>query len=196
MRKIKTEKRIAKIEKVLRSRQHSLHVVLENIHDSHNVSAIYRSCDAVGIPKVSLVYSIEKYPKLNRTTSASARKWVSSQKFKDIESCYEKLRADGFKIYASLLDPNSKSLYEIDFTEKSAIVLGNENRGVSKLAAHLADETFYIPMYGMIQSLNVSVANAVTLYEACRQRSIKGFYDSSEIDKNELQKMIDDWCKK
>lgn len=196
MRKFKTEKRITKIEKVLRSRQHSLHVVLENIHDPHNVSAIYRSCDAVGIPKVSLVYNIEKFPKLNRTSSASARKWVSSQRYKDIKTCYSDLRTDGFKIYASLLDARAKNLYNIDFTEKSAIVLGNESRGVSELAAELADETFYIPMYGMIQSLNVSVANAVTLYEALRQREAKGFYDDCEINEIELQTMIDEWCRK
>ncbi|MBZ0179137.1 MAG: RNA methyltransferase [Melioribacteraceae bacterium] len=196
MKKFKTEKRIAKIEKVLRSRQHSLHVVLENIHDPHNVSAIFRSCDAVGIPKVSLIYNIEKFPKLNRTSSASARKWVSIQRYKDVKTCYEKLRADGFKIYASLLDSKAKNLYDIDFTEKSAIVLGNESRGVSELAAGLADETFYIPMYGMIQSLNVSVANAVTLYEALRQRRTAGFYDDREIDEIELKKMIDEWCRK
>lgn len=196
MRAFKTDKRLKKIEGAAGFRQHSLRVVLENIHDPHNVSAIFRTCDAVGVPKVSLLYTIEKFPKVSRISSASANKWVERDRFTSVKECYDNLREQGFKIYASALNENSKVLYDLDLTEKVAIVLGNENRGVSEEAASYADEVFMIPMYGMVQSLNVSVANAVILYEAQRQRRLKGMYEKSELDEESLNKIIDEWCSK
>lgn len=196
MREFKTGARLNKIIEAVKRRQHSLSVVMENIHDPHNVSAILRTCDAVGISKVSLVYNIEKFPKINRTSSASAVKWVERERFSDVQTCYENLRRQGFKIYASSLTEHSISLYDIDFTQKTAVVLGNEHRGVSQDAADFADGVFLIPMHGMVQSLNVSVANAVILYEAQRQRLINGMYDRSELNEEEIDKFIDEWCKK
>lgn len=171
-------------------------VVLENIHDPHNVSAIFRTCDAVGIPKVSLVYTIEKFPKIGKKSSASAFKWVEKEKYKSIENCYSELRKDGFKIYASSISEDSRSIYELDLSQKVAIVLGNEHRGVSEEASHLADERIMIPMFGMVQSLNVSVAAAIILYEAARQRIIKGKYDISQISDSDLDKLVEQWCSK
>ncbi|MCF8240903.1 MAG: RNA methyltransferase [Melioribacteraceae bacterium] len=198
MREFKSENRLKKIISAVNARQPSLNLVLENIHDKHNVSAILRSCDAVGINNVSLVYNVEKFPKLNNksSVSASALKWLEIKKYKTIDNCYNKLRENGFKIYASLLDEDAVDLYSLDLTQKVALVVGNEHRGISDEAAELADETFYIPMRGMIQSLNVSVACAVSLYEAQRQRSEKGMYDNSEMPKDQLEKMIDDWCRR
>jgi tRNA (guanosine-2'-O-)-methyltransferase len=192
----KSEKRTNKITEVLKSRQQSLHVVLENIHDPHNVSAIFRTCDAVGVPEVSLIYSIESFPKIGKKSSASAIKWINRKKFKFVEECYKKLHDDGFIIFASSIESESKNLYDLDLTEKTAIVLGNEHRGVSNKAAELADEKFFIPMYGMVQSLNVSVAAAVSLYEAMRQRIKKGMYEKSELDDISLMEQIDMWLKK
>ena len=196
MRKFKTHSRLNKIIDVVNARQPSLRVVIENVHDPHNVSAIFRTCDAVGVPKVSLLYTYEEFPKISKVTSASAFKWVEKEKFKNTKECYDELRKQGFKIYASLLNKNAINLYDIDLTEKVAIVMGNESRGVSEEAAELADECYYIPMRGMIQSLNVSVAAAVTLYEAQRQRVQKGLYDKSEMNDEELNKLIDEWCDK
>ncbi len=196
MRNTKTEKRLEKITKVLSSRQHSLTLVLENIHDPHNVSAIFRTCDAVGIPKVNLIYNVESFPRIGKKTSASAFKWVEKEKFKSVSDCYEDLRSKGFKIYASSLKDHSNNLYELDLTKKVALVLGNEHRGVSDEAAKQADEIFMIPQFGMVQSLNVSVAAAVIVYEAMRQRIKKGMYDKSDLENSILDKMIDDWCKK
>lgn len=192
----RTEKRVEKIKWVLSRRQPSLRVIIENIHDPHNVSAIFRTCDAAGIPKVSLVYNIEKFPKIGKKSSASAYKWIEREKFKSIEECYTQLKKEKFKIYASSLNSHSKNLYELDFTQKTAIIFGNEHRGLSKEAEELADETFFIPMYGMVQSLNVSVSAAITIYEALRQRSLKGLYEKSEFSQKELQKLIDGWIKK
>lgn len=192
----RTEKRIEKIKWVVSKRQPSLKVVMENIHDPHNVSAIFRTCDAAGIPKVSLLYNLEKFPKIGKKSSASAYKWIEREKFKTVEECFQQLREEKFIIYASSLNSASKSLYEIDFTKKTAIVFGNEHRGLSKEAEELSDERFFIPMYGMVQSLNVSVSAAISIYEALRQRTIKGLYDQSEMSSKELKKLIDEWTKK
>lgn len=196
MKEFKSERRLNKIVNTLKRRQYDLMVVLENIHDPHNVSAIFRTCDAVGIPKVSLVYTIEKFPKIGKKSSASAFKWVEREKYKSIENCYSQLRKDGFKIYASSISEDAKSIYELDLSERVAIVLGNEHRGVSKEASQLADERIIIPMFGMVQSLNVSVAAAIILYEAARQRIMKGKYELSQISEKELDRLIEQWCSK
>jgi len=186
----KTEKRKNRIIEVAGYRQLSLHVVLENIHDPHNVSAIFRTCDAAGVPAVSLVYNIEKFPKIGKKSSGSALKWIEREKYKSIDDCYSFLRKHGFKIYASSITAGAKSLYELNLKEKCAIVLGNEHRGVSDEAAKLADEKFLIPMYGMVQSLNVSVASAVVLYEAVRQREGEKMYSQNKTGTEELEELI------
>ena len=193
MRKKITERRKEKIITVASARQDSLRLVLENVHDPHNVSAVFRSCDAVGIPKVSLIYNIEKYPKLGSKSSASAFKWVEKEKFTEVEKCYQTLHDQGFIILASSLNGKPKNLYDFDLTKKVALVFGNEHRGISDEAEKLADEIFYIPMQGMVQSLNISVAAAVTLYEAMRQRILKGFYDQTEMNSELIEQRINDW---
>lgn len=178
------------------ARQFSLRVVLENIHDPHNVSAIFRTCDAVGVPKVSLIYNQEKFPKIGKKSSASAFKWVEKENFKSVKECYDYLHANGFQIYATSIDNDSQNLYDIDLTKKVAIILGNEHRGVSEEAKNLADKKFFIPMFGMVQSLNVSVASAVTLYEALRQRLLNNMYSKSELLQPELEEKILEWINK
>jgi len=192
----RTEKRVEKIKWVLSKRQPSFRIVIENVFDPHNVSAIFRTCDAAGIPCVSLVYNIEKFPKIGKKSSASAYKWIEREKYKTIEECYKNLKEEKFTIYASSLNNNAKSLYDFDYTKKSAFVFGNEHRGLSLEAQELADERFFIPMYGMVQSLNVSVSAAISIYEVLRQRILSGFYDKSESNQKELRKLLDVWVKK
>ncbi len=189
-----TERRKEKILAVLRHRQPNLTVVLEDIHDPHNVSAILRSADAVGVPEVQLVYSVDKFPRLGKKSSASAVKWVKRRSFGSIKECYDRLHQEGFTICATSLGKRSTSLYRLDLTRKVALVFGNEHRGVSPAAARSADENFLIPMTGMIQSLNVSVACAVSLYEALRQRTSKK--KSSYLDELAVQEEFEDWVKK
>lgn len=196
MRTFKTDQRLKRIINAVTRRQHSLRVVLENIHDPHNVSAIFRTCDAVGVPKVSLIYNQEQFPRISRISSASANKWVKRERYSSVDECYSILRENGFKIYASALTNYSKNLFELDFTEKVAVVMGNEHRGVSQEACELSDDVFFIPMHGMVQSLNVSVATAVILYEIQRQRSLKGMYLESDLNNDELNCLIDEWCSK
>lgn len=196
MRKNKTEKRFTKIKKVLSSRQFSLKVVLENIHDPHNVSAILRTCDAVGVAQVDLLYNVEKFPKISKVTSASSKKWVDQRKFENVDECVANLKKEGFKIYGSILSEDAENIYGLDLTEKVVIVMGNEHRGISDEMIAAVDKHIYIPMHGMIQSLNVSVATAVVLYEAQRQRESKGMYKNSELNEHELEELIDKWCNK
>jgi tRNA (guanosine-2'-O-)-methyltransferase len=132
MRKFKTEERLKKISATAKSRQFSLHIVMENIHDPHNVSAIFRTCDAVGVPKVSFLYTIEKFPKVSRVSSASATKWIEIEKFDNTKTCIDSLKKQGFAIYASMLDKDAINLYELDLTQKIAFVVGNEHRGISE----------------------------------------------------------------
>jgi tRNA (guanosine-2'-O-)-methyltransferase len=191
-----TEQRKKRFLSVLEHRQPTLTVVMEDIHDPHNVSAMLRSADAVGVLQVQLVYINEKFPKLGKKSSASANKWIVRRTFTSVEHCYEQLHKEGFMIYATHLGKKTKSLYELDFTKKVALVFGNEHRGVSDKAAKLADENFQIPMVGMIQSLNVSVASAVSLYEAFRQREQAGMYKQASLKKLTLKKLFDEWTQK
>ena len=193
---MKLERRTNKIAKVLEQRQPDLTVVMENIHDPHNVSAMLRSADAVGIHEVNLIYTAARYPKIGSKSSSSANKWISRRKFPSVAECYDRLHHEGFQILATRLDDQSRQLYEFDLTKPTAFVFGNEHAGVTDDAAHLADATVYIPMMGMIQSLNVSVACAVTIYEALRQRMNKGYYSDPRFEKNILEKLKEEWMRK
>ncbi|MBM2813787.1 MAG: tRNA guanosine-2'-O-methyltransferase [Ignavibacteria bacterium] len=190
-----TEKRKKKLISVLSNRQPSLTVVLENINDPHNLSAVLRSCDAVGVLEAHLIYYGEQpFPHLSNTSSASASKWVNTIRFDSIQTSYEKLRKEGKKIYTTHMSKKAVSLYDLDLTEPVALVFGNEHSGVSEDAANLADSNFLIPQVGMIQSLNISVAAAVSLFEAYRQRMAAGMYDQPVFDEEQLQNMLEQWA--
>ncbi len=193
---MKLERRKNKITNVLSRRQPDMTLVMENIHDPHNVSAMLRSADAVGIHGVNLVYTKEKFPRIGSKSSSSANKWIERRKFGSVRECYDQLHAEGFQILATRLDDSAKQLYEFDLTKPTAFVFGNEHAGVSDDAASFSDATLYIPMMGMIQSLNVSVACAVTIYEALRQRIQKGMYDEPRFEKKRLEGLIHEWLKK
>jgi tRNA (guanosine-2'-O-)-methyltransferase len=194
VREFKSESRLNKIKIVLNYRQNDLTVILENIHDPHNVSAIFRTCDSVGLKKVNLLYHIEKFPRLSNKVSGSASKWVEYERHNIVENCFNKLKNEGYYILGSKVSENAKSIYDIDFTKKVAVLFGNEHRGISEGAEKLCDELIYIPMFGMAQSLNVSVAVAVTMYEVLRQRLVAGFYDRRSLSEEEYESLIDKWC--
>ena len=190
----RTIRRLDKIKSVLAHRQPGLTVVLENIHDPHNVSAVFRSCDAVGVMRVELLYTLEKFPRIGRKSSSSANKWLEHRRHTSVDVCYQVLRAEGYRIYATRLGGQTVSLYDLDLTKKVALVFGNEHRGVSERAAEAADANFFIPMVGMIQSLNVSVAAAVALYEAFRQRLLSGEFDRPGLPAEALERLYTDWA--
>ena len=188
-----SDRRLARLESVLRHRQPDLTVVMENIHDPHNVSAMLRSCDAAGVYEAQLLYNTDAFPRIGKKSSASAGKWVERRKFKTVAECYGKLRSEGFRIYATQLDERAESLYGLDLTQKVAFVFGNEHRGTSEEASREADAVIQIPMVGMIQSLNVSVACAVALFESLRQRIARGHYDRTKFPPEEFDKLFQTW---
>ncbi|MFA6007882.1 MAG: RNA methyltransferase [Candidatus Shapirobacteria bacterium] len=192
-----------KIKKVINNRQEGI-IVLENIADPHNAAAVWRTADAFGFQKIYLVYSQEKAinpKKIGKKSSSSANKWLSFKLFKNIETCYTELKKEGYKIYATVLDEEAKEIRETRFCQrlqrgkgKIAIVLGNEHRGLSEEAIKGADEKIYIPMKGMVQSLNISVTAAILMYEVDKQRSAsaKGYSETKgdfKLDKKEREKL-------
>ena len=194
----RTARRQERVRGVLERRQPDLTLILENVHDPHNVSAILRSCDAVGVLRVHAVYSIESPPPgmFARQTSASAAKWVDVTRHESMSACVEELQAAGFQILATALEQDVRPLHDWDLTRSVALIVGNEMRGVSDEALALADGLVEIPMVGMVQSLNVSVASAVCLYEAFRQRLAAGAYDEPSFSPEVLATMEQDWLKR
>ena len=193
----RTDRRQQRIAGVLARRQPDLTVVLEDVHDPHNVSAVLRSCDGVGVLRVHTVYRVEdRQEAFARTTSASAAKWIEVVQHESIEACYARLQSEGFRILATALDADSLDLFETDLTAPTALVFGNEMRGITPEAAAGADATLLIPMAGMVQSLNISVACAVTLYEAFRQRRAEGAYARPKLEAVELAALEADWLQR
>jgi len=186
--------RASRLDAALQKRQPTLTVVFENVHDAHNVSAVLRSCDAVGVLEAHAVYhSGQAYPQLAQKSSASARKWVDVQRHNSIDPCFSKLRERGFRIYTTHMSSDAVSLFDLDLTQPVALVFGNEHSGVSEGAQAAADGNFLIPQVGVVQSLNISVACAVSLYEAFRQRMAAGMYNTLHLDADSFDALRNDW---
>ncbi len=175
-----TPERKKRIEYIASKRQPDVNVVLEHVRDLHNVGAVIRTCDAVGIHAVHMILDPEYRPskkKIGKHTSAGARKWVSAHEYTDIELCIMALKREGMQILGTTLASDAKDIYDIDFTIPTTIIFGNERFGLSEKATSLIDQAIVIPQVGMVQSLNISVACAVTLYELYRQRMSAGLYN-------------------
>lgn len=196
MTKQRTLEREVKIRRVLGFRQHDLALVLANIHDPHNVSAIYRSCDAFGVPVVHQYYTRTAFPHLGEKSSASARKWVDSVRHATPEDLMAALRAKGMRVYATSCSSGARPVSEYDLTIPVAVIMGNEHSGVDPELLPLVDGELYIPMYGMIQSFNVSVAAALVLSEASRQRALAGRYGAPACPPEEMEEKVRAWLRK
>ncbi len=177
------QRRIELIKKTAYNRQGNLTVVLENIVDPHNVVAVIRSCDAVGIHEIYLLFTEnsinQKEFTIGKRASAGSRKWVDINVFNDIEICFKAVKERYEKVYSTYLGENSVSLFDLNMTDSVALMFGNERDGLSEKALEYSDGNFTIPMMGMSQSLNISVACAVTLYEAQRQRLEKNMFSKN-----------------
>ncbi len=191
-----TPERLNRLKEVLSKRQKGLTLVLSNIHDPHNVSAIYRSCDAFGVPEVHLYYTDTAFPSLSRRSSGSARKWVETVRHRSLDSLLTALRSREMQILSTSCSPAARPVDSYDFTKPTAIIMGNEHSGVLDELTRQADGELYIPMYGMIQSFNVSVAAAVILAEASRQRKQAGLYERPTYTGDELEAILAEWCKR
>jgi tRNA (guanosine-2'-O-)-methyltransferase len=192
----RTENRKQRILEVLARRQKDLTVVLNNIHDPHNVSAVLRSCDAFGVGCAHLLYTDTVFPQLGHKSSASAKKWVELKRHKSARLLVDELRASGHQVLSTGFGPGAKALTDWDMTLPTAVIVGNEHDGVALELQTLVPDHIYIPMQGMVQSLNVSVATAVILYEAFRQRMEKGMYTEASLSPEEIEARYDTWIRK
>lgn len=184
-----------KLRSVIRQSQPDLTVVLENIFDPLNISAVLRSCDAVGVREVFVVYTKQYLDKrglvLGKRTSGGTFKWIDVYFFEDLEECFRRVRERYGRILATLPPGEGvSSLYSLDLSQPTALLFGNEDEGVSAEALALTDGSFTIPQSGFAESLNISVACAITLFEAKRQRAEKGFYDKNPCLTAEQQEQL------
>ncbi|HXB93541.1 MAG TPA: RNA methyltransferase [Puia sp.] len=164
-----TPQREQRITQVLDKRQGDLTIVLENVFDPHNISAVMRTCDAVGVQDIYILNTrIPRHKKWGAKSSSSAAQWLSIHQFTDAAECFGAVRRKADHIFTTHLTGDAVSLYDMDLTGRVALVFGNEHSGVSDEIRALSDGNFIIPQVGIIQSLNISVACAVTLYEAFR----------------------------
>jgi tRNA (guanosine-2'-O-)-methyltransferase len=186
--------REARMHEVLDTRQPDLLVVLEDITDPHNISAVLRSCDAVGVAEVHLVGTYSPYGRhLGSHSSASAFKWVDVHTYGDARSCMAAVRKRVPTALAATPGEGASGLFELDFCRPLALIFGNERRGISPVMQSLCDGSFRIPQVGMVPSLNISVACAVSLYEAFRQRSTQGYYQQVRLPAEQRESLFRRW---
>jgi len=189
-----TPERTGRIQSVLAHRQNDLTVVLENVFDPHNISAVMRSCDAVGVKEIYVLNTkIPRHKKWGSRSSSSAAKWLQIHQFEQAGECFVALRKRYNRILTTHLSSDAVSLYNTNLTESVALVFGNEHAGVSEEIRDLADGNLVIPQVGMIRSLNISVACAVTLYEAYRQKAAAGHYSTQKLKNEEYASLSTTW---
>lgn len=172
--------RYQRINQMLDKRQPDLTVVMENVHKNHNLSAVVRSADAIGVHEMHAIW-LTKKARLSGGTALGSQNWVKIHNHKTIGEALEATQGQGMQVVVTHLSEHSVDFREVDYTKPTAILLGQEKYGVTDEALDIADHHVMIPMVGMVQSLNVSVAGAVMLYEAQRQRELAGLYDKTHV---------------
>ena len=197
-------RRFERLKSVLNKRISNLTVLIENVEKPHNLSAIIRSCDAVGVLEAYAIFNEGKCLTFNSTAQGS-QKWVQINQYKKVTRAINVLKKKGFKLYGTNLNPKSIDYRECDFKGPTAFVLGAEKWGISEKAASLMDEHIHIPMRGMVESLNVSVAASALLFEALRQRQVANIIPESGegmLQETFKEKMLEwaypevaQWCK-
>ena len=184
--------RFSKLTTALRRRQPDLTVLMERVHKSHNLSAILRNCDSVGVLEAHAVPPPEGLD-VHGHTSAGTSKWVKVVRHPTTQNAVETLKDRGFRVLAAHPGPDATDFRAVDYTRPTAIMMGAELLGLSEEGIALADELVVIPMVGMVHSFNVSVAAALLLFEAFRQRQAAGMYDASRLDPLEYQRILFEW---
>ena len=188
-----TPERIEKVARVLSHRQADLRVVLEGVTIAHNASAVMRTCDAAGVLNLDLIAPNPELLRPNKAISTRADKWLEISVHPTAAACLEPLKRAGYEILATHLGESAVPYTDIDLARPVAIVFGSESEGISEEAMAFADTIIRIPMLGMVQSLNLSVSVAVILYEALRQRTLKGYGDRSRLPAREYERLQAKW---
>ncbi|MGJ8693083.1 MAG: tRNA (guanosine(18)-2'-O)-methyltransferase TrmH [Thalassotalea sp.] len=184
-----TPERLDRINNMLNHRQPDLTVCMEGVHKTHNLAAVVRTCDAIGVSDVHAVWKNERM-RVSGGSAAGSQNWVNVHNYHQTVDAITELKKQNMQILVTNLSDTSVDFREIDYTKPTAIILGQEKFGASQAALELADQDIIIPMVGMVQSLNVSVANAVVLYEAQRQRQLAGMYNKATIDEKVRQRVL------
>ncbi len=187
-----TPERFQKIKEVLFKRQMDLTVILDNIHKPHNFNAIVRTCDAVGVQDIQYIPVTKGYRQLNYYAKGS-QKWVEAHKFEDFPSCAKTFQDQGYQLLAAHFSDQAIDYRKVDYTKPTAIVMGTELKGISDQTAKIVDKHIVVPMQGMVASLNVSVASAVILFEAQKQRLKAGMYNTRSMPDKRYDKLLFEW---
>lgn len=188
-----TPERFARLRRALIRRQPDLTVLMDRVNKSHNFSAILRNCDAAGVLSAHVVPP-EHGLDLHHGTSAGTRKWVEVHRHADVASAVAAVRSSGATVLAAHPSEASVDFRDVDYTRPTAVMMGAELHGVSAEGLELADRHVVIPMAGMVHSLNVSVATALILFEAMRQRTAAGLYDESRLPPEEFERRLFEWA--
>jgi len=183
-----TKERLQKIQQVVGHRDFGAAIVLENIYDRGNTSAVMRSAEAMGFANFHLIETGEKFKEAKRTT-AGADKWLEVQKWKSTKACVDRLKDEGKKIYVTHLDASAIPLGEVDLTVPCALVLGNEHEGCSPEMLSAADRKVILPMVGFVQSYNISVAGALAIQTLFQQRRAQKT-SPLEVEEMEILKAV------
>ncbi|MEM1203093.1 MAG: tRNA (guanosine(18)-2'-O)-methyltransferase TrmH [Acidobacteriota bacterium] len=187
-----TPRRLGRLNAILDRRQPDLTVLLDDLRKAHNVSAVIRTCDAVGIPEIHAVTDAESF-RAKITSSAGSDRYVGVRLHPSHAAAVDALQGEGFRVYAAHLDPDSVDFRELDYTRPTCVVLGQEGPGVAADLLARVDGTLSIPMAGAVESLNVSVAAAVVLFEAQRQRQGAGLYQRPRMPEAYRQRQLFEW---
>lgn len=175
------ERRIERMKSVIANRQYDLTVVLENVHDPHNIGAVLRTCDSVGINEIFVLYTHDRLKKkglqIGSNSSSGANQWIRVNYYEDVTECYAHVKSRFDSIYGTAIGPEAVGLHQLELTNSCALLFGNEHEGITTESMKYVDQNFLIPQYGFVKSLNISVACAVSLYEVARQRNESGAYD-------------------
>lgn len=190
-----TEDRLARIDDSLSRKQPTLQVMLDNVHSSQNLSAIIRSADAVGILDIYYSTKANESLRIHKTITQGAHRWTHRYRMKDADKVafLKQKKEQGFQVVVTHLEERAVSFREIDYTKPTLLVMGNEKEGVSPEVIAEATDVIVIPMQGMVQSLNVSVATALILYEAQRQLENAGYYDTPQISLEKREEIKAAW---
>ena len=189
------QERKERIETILTQKQPTLQVMLDNVSNSQNISAIIRSCDGVGV--LNLYYSTADNLdlRIHKTITQGTHRWLNRERVESVDKVefLKQKQAEGFQVLVTHLEEKSVSFSKVDYTKPTVLVMGNERDGISKEVLAVADANIIIPMRGMAQSLNVSVATALILYEAGRQRDEAELYNEPQLTGEMREKIMQDW---
>lgn len=188
-----TPQRYQRIRQTLDRRQPDLTIITDRVHKPHNVSAILRTCDAVGMHEAHVVMPDDKGFRARSGIAMGSDRWVNITMYTDPMIPIEKLHEQGYQTLAAHLSPTAVDFRDIDYTRPTALLMGTEKFGVSDVTAEAVSQHVIIPMMGMVESFNVSVAAAIILSEAQRQRTVAGMYDQVRLSDEQYRDTLFRW---